>query len=187
MSVHHDMMFGGLFDDVHIMVIHRLAIVMVSSGDNIAYISRLYGIISIFVHQLISLFDMTFVILCRRRSFVVHHQLYSFRMGIVIKSLDVKIRIWRYKVENITFPHVCPVFPSYVPSFNQYLVKTVFSGKVNVSAYLFVVGSMTTMWFYTFPIHLIYIYRREVIRIMPVALTNNHLPPYATVFGWMNP
>ena len=48
MGIHHDMMLGGLLDAVEIVVVHPLAIVVFSTGDDVAHITALHGCITSF-------------------------------------------------------------------------------------------------------------------------------------------
>ena len=62
MGIHHNLMLCSLFQSIQIVVDYRLAVMMFSERENISYISALYGIIAVFVHQVQSLIKMTLVI-----------------------------------------------------------------------------------------------------------------------------
>ena len=62
MAVKHHLMLGCLLEGEHIMVDERLAVVMLSYRKDISYITALDRIISVFVHKLESLVDMSFVV-----------------------------------------------------------------------------------------------------------------------------
>ena len=160
---------------------------MVATRDDISHIACLDSIITVFVHQLIRLFDMPFVILCRRRGFMVHQDLNTFRVCILIKHLDIEVRIRSDKVEDITLPHIRPVFPADIPAFYQYLVESVLRSKVDIAFYLLIIGSMTTIGFYFCPINIIEFDAGKLIGVVPTTLADNHLPPYTTIFRRMNP
>ena len=53
MGIHHNMVLGGLFDAIEIVVIHPLTIVVFSTGNDITYVSALHSSVAIFVHQII--------------------------------------------------------------------------------------------------------------------------------------
>ena len=86
-------MVGGLADGVLVVVVHPLAIVMLSAREDLADIAGLHGIVAVLVHQVVGRVDVTFVIPYRRGGLVVHHKLHALRVGIFIKSLDVEIGV----------------------------------------------------------------------------------------------
>ena len=116
MAVHHDVVLGGLFDYVEIVVVHRLRVVMVAARYYIAHIAGLHGVVAILVHQFVGLFDVALVVLGRRRGLVVHEQFHALGVGILVEHLDVEVGIGRHEVEDIALPHIGPVFPADVPS-----------------------------------------------------------------------
>ena len=181
------MVLGSLLDDIEIVVVHRLRVVVVATWDDITHIARLHSVVAILVHQLEGLFDMTLVVLCRRRGLVVHHQLHTLGVGIVVEHLQVEVGIWGHEVEDITLPMVGPVLPTHVPAFHQHLVKSVLGGKVDVALHLLIVGGMTSVRLYLRPVYLVELDAGELVGIVPRTLTDNHFPPYATVLRRMNP
>ena len=60
-------------------------------------------------------------------------------MSIFVQSLDVEIRIWGDKVEDIVLAAVCPVFPAFIPALYEHLAEAMLSSEIDVSAYLLVV------------------------------------------------
>ena len=86
MGIHHDMMLGGLLDAVEIVVVHPLAIVVFSTGDDIAHITALHGCITIFVHQLIGRLQMPFIIAGGGRRLMVHHQTHILGMSVAVQT-----------------------------------------------------------------------------------------------------
>ena len=88
---------------------------------------------------------MTLVVLRRTAGFVVHHQLYALRVGIVVQCFQIEVGIRRLEVENIALPTVCPVFPTDVPTLDKHLIEAVFSGKIDVTAHFLVVGGVATV------------------------------------------
>ena len=61
MSIHHDMMLGCSLDDTLVVIVHQLAVVILTSWDDIADITGLHGIITIFVHQVEGIFQVALV------------------------------------------------------------------------------------------------------------------------------
>ena len=56
MSVHHDVVLGSLFEDIHIVVVHRLRVMVVASWDNVAHITCLHCVVTILVHEVERIF-----------------------------------------------------------------------------------------------------------------------------------
>ena len=160
---------------------------MVTTWDNIAHVTAFHSIISIFIHQIESFVEVALIVDDARRSFMVHHQFHTLAVRIVVQSLDIKVGIGRNEIENIPFPHIRPVFPTYVPALNEYLLESVGSCEINVFLHVFGVGSMATVGFCLAPIHLIQLHRGIFIRVVPTALAYNHLPPNATILHRMYP
>ena len=77
---------------------------------------------------------------------MVHNQLYALRVGVGIEGIYVKVWVRSLEIKYIVLVAVCPVFPANVPSFNQKGVEAVFGCKVYVSANLFVVGTVLSVW-----------------------------------------
>ena len=170
---------------------------MVAARDDITHVARLHSIVAIMVHQLEGLLHVALVVLRGRRGFMMHQNLHTLRVGIGVEHLDVEVGIGCLEVEHIAFPHVRPVFPTYVPSFHQHLVKSVLGGEVDVTFHLLVVCGMTSVG-----LCLLIIDDRglgigegiasefdagELIGVVPRALADDHLPPHTTVFRGMNP
>ena len=130
---------------------------------------------------------MALVVLGRAGGLMVHQNLHTFAMRVLVKHLNIEIGVGGYKVEHVAFPEVCPVFPTYVPTFYQHLVKPVLGGKVDITFYLLVIGGMSTIGLYLAPIDAVELDAGIFIGVVPTALAHNHLPPYATVFCGMNP
>ena len=66
-GIYHDMMLGSGLDDTLVVIVHQLAIMILTSWDDITYITGLHGIITIFVHQVEGIFQVALVVeSCRR-------------------------------------------------------------------------------------------------------------------------
>ena len=118
---------------------------------------------------------------------MVHQEFHALGMGVIVEALDVKIWIRGDEIEYILFPMVGPILPSYVPAFYQNLVETVFGGEINVPFHLGRVGRVTPVWFGFRPVYLVKFDGRELVRVVPRALADDHFPPHATVFYGVNP
>ena len=64
MGIDHNVVFGGEFDAILVMVNHPLAIVMLAAGDDIAHIAALDRIVIILIHQLVGSLQMTLIVAC---------------------------------------------------------------------------------------------------------------------------
>ena len=130
---------------------------------------------------------MAFVVASRARSFVVHHQFYTFRMSVFVKRFEVEVGIRGYKIEHIVFFVTKPIFPTYIPTFYKHLVEAVFSCKIDIFAHFFVVSTVGTIRFSFAVINGIEVDSREVVRITPRVFTGDHFPPNTYVFYRFNP
>ena len=130
---------------------------------------------------------MAFVVASRARSFVVHHQFYTFRVSVLIERFEVEVGIRGYKIEHIVFFVTKPVFPTYIPTFYKHLIESVFRCKINIFAHFFVVSAVGTIRFSFAVINGIKVDSREVVSIAPRVFTGNHFPPNTYVFYRFNP
>ena len=80
-----------------------------------------------------------------------------------------------------------PVFPTYVPAFNEHLVDTIFGCKVNVFLHILGCCAVSAVWFSLAVIGFSELNRWEFVCVIPAILAHNHLPPYANILGWVNP
>ena len=62
---------------------------------------------------------------------MVHHQAYTLAVCILIKCLNIEVRIRGYKVKYIVLCLTKPIFPTYIPTLYKHLVKTVLCRKVD--------------------------------------------------------
>ena len=60
--IHHDVVFGCFCDTIKVMIIEPLPVMMLATRDDVAYITALYRIVSIFVHQVVCSLKMALVI-----------------------------------------------------------------------------------------------------------------------------
>ena len=130
---------------------------------------------------------MALVVARRARSFVVHHQFYTFRVSVFVKRFEVEVGVRSYKIEHIVFFVTKPIFPTYVPTFYKHLVEAVFCCKIDIFAHFFVVSAVGTIGFSFGVIYGIKVNGREVVSITPRVFTGNHFPPNTHVFYRFNP
>ena len=169
------------------MIIHPLAIVILASRNDIAYISTFHCVISMVYHKLIGLIQMAFVVTYRSRSFVMHHQFHSLAMSIVVQHLHIKIRIWSHKIKDIILRFAEPVFPTFIPTFDKYLIKSMLSCEINVFLHILIGSTMASVRLQRRIVCLTQLHRRQIVCISPGTLTCNHLPPNAHIFNRFNP
>jgi hypothetical protein len=65
MTVKHHLMLGSLLYHIHVVVDERLAVVVFSDREDIAYITALDRVVAIFVHKFESLVKVTLVVTYR--------------------------------------------------------------------------------------------------------------------------
>ena len=88
-------------------------------------------------------------------------------MSILIEHLDVKVGIGRHEVEHIALPHVCPVFPTDIPTLNEHLLKTILGSEVDIALHLLVIGCMAAIGLHLRPVDLIELDAGIVVGIIP--------------------
>ena len=76
---------------------------------------------------------------------MVHLQANTLGVGIVVQPLQVEVGIWCLEVEHIVLRFAEPVFPTYVPAFDQNLVETMLGSEVDITAHVVVVGTMQSV------------------------------------------
>ena len=143
--IHHDMVLGGLFHSMQVMVVHILAVVMLATRNDVAHIAGLHSIVTIFVHQLVGIFHIALIVGDAGAGLVVHEQLHSLAVGILVEHVDVKVGVGDLEVKHIILPHAGPVFPTGVPALHEHLAQVVAGGKVDVSLHIGVVGAMAAV------------------------------------------
>ena len=187
MGIYANLILGSFSHGVQIMVVHPLTVVMLSTRNHIAYITTLHCIVTVVYHKLVGFIHMTFIIAYGCRSFMMHHQFHTLTFSVSVQHLYIKVRIWSYKIKYIIFRMTEPVFPSFVPTFYQHLIKSIFSCKVYITFYVFIGSTMTSVRFSFGIVRFTQFYRRQIIGISPSALSGNHFPPYAYIFHRLNP
>ena len=180
-------MFGSFLNSIEVVIYRPLAIVVFATWNNAAYIATFYRVITVVIHQLVSLFHMTLVVAQRSRCLVVHHQFYAFAVCILIETFEVKVRIRSHEVKDIIFGVVKPIFPAYIPTLYKHLVKPMLSSEVNITAYFLVVSRMGAIGACFGVIYFVKIHGREIIGISPRRLTADHFPPYSYIFYRFDP
>ena len=169
------------------MVVHPLSVMMFATRNDIADISTLHSIVAVIYHKLICRIQMTFIVTNRSGCLVMHHQLYSFWLRICIQHFQIEIRIRCNEIKYIIFWFAEPIFPTFVPSFYQYLIKSMFRSKVNVPFHIIVIRCMASVRFCFWIICFAQFHRVNIVRICPRTFSANHFPPHTNVFHRFNP
>ena len=145
--IHHDFVIGGFLHCIQVVIVHPLSVVMFAAGDDVAYITALYGVVSIVCHKLVGFVHVAFVVAYRSGSFVMHHHFDSFAGCIAVDFLHIEVGIRSHEIKHIVFAVAEPVFPAFVPAFNQYCIESVSGCKVNVTFHVGCVGRMFAIRF----------------------------------------
>ena len=187
MGIYHDVIIGSTGYGMLIVIDFQLTVVMLATRNDVAHITALYSIVAIILHQLVSSVHILLIVHHRRRGFMMHNELHSLGMRILIECLDVEIRIWSQEIEYLFLHIATPVFPTDVPSFYQDCIETMGCSKVDVTAHIGIVGRMLARWLGMYIVGSIQLHGRIIMGISPLTLTGNHLPPYTYVLHRMNP
>ena len=181
-SIHHNLVVCCFLHRIQIMIIHPLSVMVLATGNNIADITALYRVIAVIHHKLISFIHMTFVVTGWCGSFVVHHHFDTFACGITMNLFYVEIGIRSDEIEYIIFAVTEPVFPTFVPSFYQYCIKTVGGSEIDITFYVSGVSGMFAVRFGFWIICFTQFYTSQLIGVGPWALSGYHIPPHADIF-----
>ena len=74
MGIDHDLVLSRLLEGKEVVVDKRLAVVMLAYREDIADITALDGVVTVLVHKVKGLVEMTLIVAHRRGSLVMHHQ-----------------------------------------------------------------------------------------------------------------
>ena len=118
---------------------------------------------------------------------MMHEEFHALGMSILVKCLDIEIRIRCHEIEDIILIAVRPVFPADIPALYQNLVKAMFGSEVDIAAHIRIVRRMPAVRLGRRIIGNAEMHGREVIGICPSAFSGNHFPPHTDIFHRMNP
>ncbi len=145
MSVDHYLVVGGTPDGVEIMAYLRLSVMVRTLGQDIAHIAALHRVVTILVHKTVGSLHMTLIVGYRAGSLMMHHQLDTLGMGIVVERLDIKVGIWCHEVKHIIFLAPEPVLPANIPALHEQLVESVGRCKIDIALYVVGSGAMASV------------------------------------------
>src|SRR5690554_2244462 len=129
MGIYHNLILRRFLQRINVMVHHPLAVMVLTTRNNITYIATLYRIITMVRHKLIGLIHVPLIIAYRTGSLVVHHHTHHYRSRIGVEHYHVKIGIGRHKIKDILLRLTKPTLPAYIPTCYQYGIKAMLSGK----------------------------------------------------------
>ena len=138
MGIDHDVVLRSRLYDMLIMIVAELTVMILATRDDVTHITRLHGIVAILIHQVESVLQMPLIVQDGSRSLMMHHQLHTLRVGIVVEHPDIEVGIRGNEVEDIELLVTEPVFPTFIPAFHQHLMQTVPGGEVDVPFHLLV-------------------------------------------------
>ena len=78
-----DLMLSSLLDSVEVVVHHALTVVVLTAGDDVAYIATLDSGVAVVDHELVGLLHVTLVVRDRAGSLVVHDDLHALSLSVV--------------------------------------------------------------------------------------------------------
>ena len=78
---------------------------------------------------------------------MMHEEFHALGMSILVKCLDVEIRIRGHEIEDVILVAVRPVFPADIPALDQHLVKAMLGSEVDVAAHIGIVRRMLAVRF----------------------------------------
>ena len=185
--VDHNVVLGGLHDSVMIVIIDRLAVVALAKRDDGAHITALHGIVSVLVHQRVSLLHPMLVVDSGSAALVVHDEADALFVGVFVQCGQVEIGIRCKEVEDELLLFTVPVFPTDIPALDEQSIETIGSGKVDITAHIGIVGTVGAVRSGVNVVGLTELHRREVVGVAPSALAGNHLPPHTHVLHGVDP
>ena len=186
-GIDHNLVVCSALDGMLVMIDSDLAVVVLTTRDEVADIAALHRIIAIVLHQLIGLVHVLLVVHDRRGGLVVHDELHTLRVGILIERLDIEVGVRRLEVEDIFLRVAEPVFPTDIPALDEDTTKAMLSGEVDVAADVLIICRVTARGLSLRVVGEAELDGGELRGIGPVALTRDHLPPYADVLRGVDP
>ena len=117
----------------------------------------------------------------------MHHKANTLAVCILIKCLNIEIRIWSNKIKNIVLGLAKPILPTYVPTLYKHLIKAVLCSKVNQATYASVVCRVCWALLNLCVVGYTELNSRDIACICPVTSTSNHLPPNTYILNRLNP
>ncbi len=182
-----DLMLSSLLDSVEVVVHHALTVVVLTAGDDVAYIAALDSGVAVVNHELVCLLHVALVVRDRAGGLVVHNELHALALSVVTELSDVEVGVRSDKVKDTVLAIAEPVFPTDIPAFDQDSIETVLSGEVNVLLDVLRIGSVLAIRLHLRVVGLTDLHVRQVVGVRPSALTRDHLPPDTYILNRLDP
>ncbi len=169
------------------MIVDPLAVVVLTSRNDVAHVAAFDRGVPVAVHQLIGLVEVPLIVADGGGGLVVHHHLHPLALRVAVDLVDIEVRIGGLKVEDIILGVAEPVLPADVPPFHQHGVEAMLRGKVDIAFHVLRGGTVATVGLHFAVVGDADLHRRQVGGIGPVALAGDHLPPDSHILGGLNP
>ena len=140
--VDRDLVLSSLLDSVEVVIDHALAVVVLSSGDDVAYVATLDGGVAVIDHELVGLLHVTLIVCDRAGGLVVHDDLHALAPSIVTELSDIEIRVRGDEVKDTILAMAKPILPADVPTLDEDGIEAVLGGEVDVLLDVLGIGCM---------------------------------------------
>ena len=80
-GVDHNVVVGGLFQGIEVVVVHPLAVVVLTARHDVAHVATLDGVVAVVDHEAVGRIEMSLIVAHGRGSFVVHDELHAARLA----------------------------------------------------------------------------------------------------------
>ena len=165
MGVHHNLVVSRLGDATQVVVVHELAVMVLTVGNDVTHIAALHSRIAIIDHKLIGLVEVTLVVNDGTGGFMMHDHLHALAGCIFVDALHIKIWIRSHKIKHIIFLMTEPVFPTNIPTFHQHSIETMLGSEVDVTFHILRVGGMATAGLALRVVRLAQLHTEQFVRI----------------------
>ena len=182
-----DLMLSSLLDGVEVVVHHALAVVMLTTGDDVAYVAALDSGVAVVSHKLVRLLHMALVVRDRAGGLVVHDELHALALSVVTELSDVEVGVRSDEVKDTVLAVAEPVFPTDIPALDEDSIEAVLSGEVDVLLDVLRIGSVLAIRLHLRVVGLTDLHIGQVVGVRPRALTRDHLPPDTYILDRLDP
>ena len=99
---------------------------------------------------------------------MVHDESDAVFVGITVQFRQVEVGVWRDEVEDEVLLMAVPVFPAFVPAFDEDAIEAVGSSEVDVALHVGRVGAMPSVGFRVPIVGLAELYGGVVVGVAPL-------------------
>ena len=186
-SIDGDLMLSSLLDSVEVVVHHALTVVVLTAGDDVAYVAALDSGVAVVSHELVRLLHVPLIVRDRAGGLVVHDDLHALALSVVTELSDVEVGVRGDEVKDTILTVAEPVFPTDIPAFDQDGIEAVLSGEVDVLLDVLGVGSVLAIRLHLRVVGLTDLHVGQVVGVRPRALARDHLPPDPYILNRLDP